>query len=87
MRDHFDEWMLGGEILEQLGRAVVTAVIHDHELDRIGQRQHRFARQPYELGEVIGFILGGHEHADVGRRRVGGETHSRLRIRAGRMPS
>src|SRR6266542_3852206 len=52
------ERVLGGEVLEQLRRPIVTAVVDDHQLDGVRQRQHRLARQPHELGEVVGFVLG-----------------------------
>src|SRR6267378_8532633 len=87
VRHHAHERMLGGELGEHARRAVLAAVVHDHQLTGVGQRQQRLARQPYELGEVLGLVLGGDEHADLGERRIGREAHMRLRIRAGRMPS
>src|SRR5690242_20260459 len=65
----------------------MAAVVDDHDLARIRQRQQRFARESHELGEVLGLVLGGNQDADVGECGVSGEAHRRLRMRAGRMPS
>ena len=87
MRHHAHERVLDDELLQQPRGAVVAAVVDDHELDRVRQRQHRLAGQPHELGEVLRFVFCRNQHAHIGRCGIGREAHRRFRIRAGRMPS
>ena len=85
--DDADEGMLGGELVQHVGRAVAAAVVDDDDLAGVGERQQRLARLAHKFGEVPGLVFRGHEHAHLGRHGRGGEAHSRLRMRAGRMPS
>src|SRR5256885_149638 len=79
--------VLAGELLQHRPGGVVAAVVHDHQLAGVRQRTERGVRLADQIGEILRLVPGGHEDAHVGERRRGGEAHSRLRIRAGRMLS
>ena len=85
--DDPDEGVLGGQLVQHVGGAVAAAVVDHDDLAGVGERQQRFAGLTYELGEIPGFILRRDQHAHLGRDGRRGEAHSRLRMRAGRIPS
>ena len=87
MRHDADEGMLRRQVVEHAGSPVVAAVVDDHQLAGIRQRQQRLAGEPYELGKILCLILRRHEDAHIRRRRIRREAHNRFRMRAGRMPS
>src|SRR5690606_19004590 len=70
------------EVGEHPWRGVARAIVDDHHLERQAGPGQRLATQADELGQVVRFVLGRDQH---GQPR--GSAHTRLRIRAGRMPS
>src|SRR4029077_1525223 len=87
VRDHADKRMLGRELAQRVGSSVAAAVVDDHDFTAVRQGEQRLPPPAHEFREVVGFVLGGHEDAHLGRGRPRGEAHSRLRMRAGRMLS
>jgi hypothetical protein len=72
--------------VEHRGGAVTAAVVHDDDLAGVRHVPQGIGARPHEGREVLGFVQGRHEYADVDVAAVR-QAHTRLRIRAGRMPS
>src|SRR5207302_54351 len=87
VRDHPDERVLGRELAQRVRGGIAAAVVDDHHFTTVRQGQQRLARLAHEFRQILGFVLGGHEHTHLGSGRPRGEAHNRLRMRAGRMLS
>src|SRR3989441_97399 len=81
------ERVLDREVAQRIRGAVSAAVVDDDDLAGIGKRQEGLTRLPHKLREVLGLVLRRDQHAHFREGRAGGEAHSRLRMRAGRMLS
>src|SRR5207237_10858774 len=87
VRHHPQKGVLGREVAQHVRSAVTAAVVDHDDLARIGQRQQRLPGLAHEFRKVIGLVLCRDQDAHVREGRAGGEAHSRLRMRAGRMLS
>src|SRR5947207_2228766 len=81
------ERVLGREVPQRVRGAVSAAVVDDDDLARIREREEGLTRLPHELRQILGLVLRRDQDAHVREGRAGGEAHSRLRMRAGRMLS
>src|SRR6266704_4819738 len=87
VRHHPQEGVLGREVAQHVRSAVTAAVVDHDDLTRIGQRQQRLPGLAHEFRKVLGLVLCRDQDAHFREGRAGGEAHSRLRMRAGRMLS
>src|SRR5690606_25935276 len=82
MRDGPQPGVAVREAGQHLRRGIPRAIIDDDDLERDADPRQVLAAEARELGEVVGLVLRGHEQGDPD-----GRGHTRLRIRAGRIPS
>ena len=80
------ELVLNGQVVEDRSRTVYASIVDDDQLAGIWRLLERGFELSDEFGEVLGLVLGGNEDTDPDVP-VRGEGHTRLRMRAGSMPS